>query len=126
MVAHRAKSYSCSCQGSIGKHHPRKAYIVGKSIKSFVNSVIGNSAAITNPINKSLWKSSPQDSIGDLTLKNEMLQLAGVQAVTRMGEISGKMVWTSGFWYEGGQLTGFTISIPVKKSFIRSLKHGVL
>jgi hypothetical protein len=55
-----------------------------------------------------------------------MLQLAGVQAVTRMGEISGKMVWTSGFWYEGGQLTGFTISTPVKKSFIRSLKHGVL
>ncbi|MBY0433906.1 MAG: ABC transporter permease [Cyclobacteriaceae bacterium] len=43
----------------------------------------------------------PKDSIGDLTLKNEMLQLAGVQSVTRMGEVPGKMVWTGGFWYEG-------------------------
>lgn len=43
----------------------------------------------------------PKDSIGDLTLKNEMLQLAGVQSVTRIGEVPGKMVWTGGFWYEG-------------------------
>jgi putative ABC transport system permease protein len=43
----------------------------------------------------------PKDSIGDLTLKNELLQLAGVEAVTRMGEVPGNMVWTSGFWYEG-------------------------
>lgn len=43
----------------------------------------------------------PQDSIGDLTLKNEMLKVAGVQNVTRFLETPGKMVRTGGFWYEG-------------------------
>jgi putative ABC transport system permease protein len=43
----------------------------------------------------------PQDSIGDLTLKNEMLNVAGVQGVTRFLEVPGKMVRTTGFWYEG-------------------------
>jgi putative ABC transport system permease protein len=43
----------------------------------------------------------PQDSIGDLTLKNEMLRVAGVQNVTRFLEMPGKMVRTTGFWYEG-------------------------
>ncbi|MFM8848779.1 MAG: ABC transporter permease [Cytophagales bacterium] len=43
----------------------------------------------------------PQDSIGDLTLKNEVLRVAGVQSVTRFLEMPGKMVRTGGFWYEG-------------------------
>jgi putative ABC transport system permease protein len=43
----------------------------------------------------------PQDSVGDLTLKNEMLRVAGVQNVTRFLEMPGKMVRTTGFWYEG-------------------------
>jgi putative ABC transport system permease protein len=43
----------------------------------------------------------PKDSIGDLTLKNEMLKVAGVQSVTRFLETPGKMVRTSSFWYEG-------------------------
>jgi len=36
--------------------------------------------------NKTLIMRLPQDSIGDLALKNEMLQLAGVEAVTRMAK----------------------------------------
>jgi putative ABC transport system permease protein len=43
----------------------------------------------------------PKDSIGDQTLKNEMLKLSGVEGVTRFSEVPGKMVHTSGFWYEG-------------------------
>lgn len=43
----------------------------------------------------------PKDSIGDLTLKNEMLKVAGVQSVTRFLETPGKMVRTRSFWYEG-------------------------
>lgn len=43
----------------------------------------------------------PQDSIGDLTLKTEMLRLPGVQNVTRFLEVPGKMVRTTGIWYEG-------------------------
>ncbi len=43
----------------------------------------------------------PQDSIGDLTLKNEILKVSGVQNVTRFLEVPGKMVRTGGFWYEG-------------------------
>jgi putative ABC transport system permease protein len=45
----------------------------------------------------------PRDSVGDESLKTEMKQLAGVEAVTRFGEIPGKMVWTSGFWFEGAK-----------------------
>jgi len=45
----------------------------------------------------------PQDSVGDLTLKNEMLKLAGVQSVTRSLEIPGKMVRTTNFWYENAK-----------------------
>jgi putative ABC transport system permease protein len=45
----------------------------------------------------------PQDSIGDLTLKNEILKLSGVQQVTRFLEMPGKMVRTTNFWYEGVQ-----------------------
>lgn len=43
----------------------------------------------------------PKDSIGDLMVKNEMAQLAAVKSVTRMLEVPGKMVRTSGIWYEG-------------------------
>ena len=43
----------------------------------------------------------PRDSVGDLTLKNEMLRVAGVQQVTRFLEMPGKMVRTTNFWYEG-------------------------
>jgi putative ABC transport system permease protein len=43
----------------------------------------------------------PRDSVGDESVKNEMKRLAGVEAVTRFGEIPGKMVRTSGFWFEG-------------------------
>lgn len=42
----------------------------------------------------------PQDSIGDLTLKNEILKLAGVKSVSRMLEVPGKMVRTTNFWHE--------------------------
>jgi putative ABC transport system permease protein len=45
----------------------------------------------------------PRDSVGDESIKNEMKQLAGVEAVTRIGEIPGKMVRTSGFWFEGAK-----------------------
>ncbi len=43
----------------------------------------------------------PKDSIGDITVKNELSRLTSVQSVTRFNEIPGKMVRTSGFWYEG-------------------------
>lgn len=43
----------------------------------------------------------PRDSVGDLTIKNEMARLAGVQSVTRIAEMPGKMVRTSTIWYEG-------------------------
>ncbi len=43
----------------------------------------------------------PKDSVGDLMVKNEMNQLAAVKSVTRMLEVPGKMVRTSGIWYEG-------------------------
>lgn len=43
----------------------------------------------------------PRDSVGDLTIKNEMLRIAGVQGVTRFIEMPGKMVQTSTIWYEG-------------------------
>lgn len=72
----------------------------------------------------------PQDSIGDLTLKNEVLQLAGVQAVTRMGEIPGKMVWTSGFWYEGApenkaeNLYHFSGDVDLLKTMNMKMKVG--
>ena len=43
----------------------------------------------------------PNDSIADITLKNEMLRVGGVQSVTRFLEVPGRMVRTTGFWYEG-------------------------
>jgi putative ABC transport system permease protein len=43
----------------------------------------------------------PKDSVGDLMVKNEMMQLAAVKNVTRMLEVPGKMVRTTGIWYEG-------------------------
>jgi putative ABC transport system permease protein len=43
----------------------------------------------------------PKESVGDLMVKNEMAQLAAVKSVTRMLEVPGKMVRTSGIWYEG-------------------------
>lgn len=43
----------------------------------------------------------PGDSIGDASVKNEMKRIAGVQNVTRFLEIPGKMVRTTGVWYEG-------------------------
>lgn len=45
----------------------------------------------------------PKDSVGDLTIKNEMLRIAGVENVTRFLEVPGKMVRTTGFWYEGSK-----------------------
>ncbi|MBP9926312.1 MAG: ABC transporter permease [Cyclobacteriaceae bacterium] len=45
----------------------------------------------------------PRDSVGDLTIKNEMARLAGVQSVTRFIEVPGKMVRTTSFWYEGAK-----------------------
>ena len=45
--------------------------------------------------------SMPRDSVGDLTIKNEMLRLAGVSGVTRFNEIPGNMVNTTNMWYEG-------------------------
>lgn len=45
----------------------------------------------------------PRDSVGDESVKNEMKRLAGVEAVTRFGEVPGKMVRTSGFWFEGAK-----------------------
>ncbi|NOT76268.1 MAG: FtsX-like permease family protein [Cyclobacteriaceae bacterium] len=43
----------------------------------------------------------PRDSVGDLTVKNELSRVAGVQSVTRFNEMPGQMVRTSTFWYEG-------------------------
>lgn len=43
----------------------------------------------------------PRDSVGDLTIKNEMLRLPGVTGVTRFNEIPGNMVNTTNVWYEG-------------------------
>jgi putative ABC transport system permease protein len=43
----------------------------------------------------------PKDSVGDLMVKNEMARLAAVKSVTRMLEVPGKMVRTTGIWYEG-------------------------
>lgn len=43
----------------------------------------------------------PRDSVGDLTIKNEITRLAGVQSVTRFVEMPGRMVRTSTVWYEG-------------------------
>lgn len=43
----------------------------------------------------------PRDSIGDITVKNEMLRLPGVTSVTRFNEVPGKMVNTTNMWYEG-------------------------
>lgn len=45
----------------------------------------------------------PRDSVGDESVKNEMKRLAGVEGVTRFGEVPGKMVRTSGFWFEGAK-----------------------
>ncbi|MBS1557586.1 MAG: ABC transporter permease [Bacteroidetes bacterium] len=43
----------------------------------------------------------PKDSVGDVALKNEIAKLAAVKNVTRMLEVPGKMVRTTGIWYEG-------------------------
>jgi putative ABC transport system permease protein len=43
----------------------------------------------------------PNDSIGEASIKDEMLRLSGVEAITRMGEVPGSMVRTTGIWYEG-------------------------
>jgi putative ABC transport system permease protein len=43
----------------------------------------------------------PQDSVGDMMVKNEMAQLAAVKNATRILEVPGKMVRTTGIWYEG-------------------------
>lgn len=43
----------------------------------------------------------PGDSIGDASVKNEMKRIAGVQSVTRFLEVPGRMVRTTGIWYEG-------------------------
>jgi putative ABC transport system permease protein len=43
----------------------------------------------------------PNDSIGEASIKDEMLRLSGVEAVTRMGEIPGNMVRTTTIWFEG-------------------------
>lgn len=43
----------------------------------------------------------PNDSIGSEGIKNEMKRLSSVQNVTRFLEIPGKMVRTTGIWYEG-------------------------
>jgi len=43
----------------------------------------------------------PNDSIGSEAIKNEMKRLASVKNVTQFIEIPGKMVRTTGIWYEG-------------------------
>ncbi|MBS1950602.1 MAG: acidobacterial duplicated orphan permease [Cytophagales bacterium] len=43
----------------------------------------------------------PKDSVGDDALKNEMAKLTAVRNVTRMLEVPGNMVRTTGIWYEG-------------------------
>ncbi|MBT1690440.1 ABC transporter permease [Dawidia soli] len=45
--------------------------------------------------------SMPRDSVGDLSVKNEMARLAGVTGVTRFNEVPGRMVNTTNLWYEG-------------------------
>jgi putative ABC transport system permease protein len=70
-------------------------YIIYAQLDFMLNKNMGFDREQTIVINL------PQDSIGDLTLKNEMLRVAGVQNVTRFLEVPGKMVRTGGFWYEG-------------------------
>ncbi len=43
----------------------------------------------------------PRDSVGADMVKTEMTKLASVESVTRMLEVPGKMVRTSGIWHEG-------------------------
>jgi putative ABC transport system permease protein len=43
----------------------------------------------------------PNDSIGSEAIKNEMARLSSVGSVTQFIEIPGKMVRTTGIWYEG-------------------------
>ncbi len=45
----------------------------------------------------------PNDSIGDVTIKNELATIAGVKSVTRFNEMPGRMVNTSTIWYEGAE-----------------------
>ena len=42
----------------------------------------------------------PRDSVGDEMVKTQMLRLASVQSATRMLEMPGRMVRTTGIWYE--------------------------
>jgi putative ABC transport system permease protein len=43
----------------------------------------------------------PNDSVGSEAIKNEMKRLSSVKGVTQFIEIPGKMVRTTGIWYEG-------------------------
>lgn len=43
----------------------------------------------------------PNDSVGSEAIKNEIKRLSTVKNVTRFHEIPGKMVRTTGIWYEG-------------------------
>ncbi|MEM9858951.1 MAG: FtsX-like permease family protein, partial [Bacteroidota bacterium] len=52
---------------------------------------------------QTLMVTMPGDSIGYKSVKNELLQLAGVKSASFMIEKPGKMVRTSGVWYEGAE-----------------------
>ncbi|HKZ38609.1 MAG TPA: FtsX-like permease family protein [Chryseolinea sp.] len=45
----------------------------------------------------------PKDSVGDQSIKNEMLRLPGVVSATRFVEIPGNIVRTMNCWYEGAE-----------------------
>ncbi|MEQ8927749.1 MAG: FtsX-like permease family protein [Fulvivirga sp.] len=45
----------------------------------------------------------PNDSIGDLMVKNKLQTLAGVESITRLNELPGNMNNTSNVWYEGAE-----------------------
>ncbi|MEM7108896.1 MAG: FtsX-like permease family protein [Bacteroidota bacterium] len=52
---------------------------------------------------QTLMVNMPDDSLGYESVKNEFLQLSGVEAASFMLESPGKMVRTSGIWYEGAE-----------------------
>lgn len=45
----------------------------------------------------------PMDSVGDLTIKNEMLRVPGVTNVTRFTHMPGNMASTTNIWFEGAK-----------------------
>jgi putative ABC transport system permease protein len=71
----------------------------------------------------------PKDSVGDQSIKIEMLRLPGVVSATRFVEIPGNIVRTSNFWYEGADdkraiLYLFSGDVDLMKTLGMKMKVG--